>query len=186
MLIKTTRCGTHTCDKSNETGCAQLLNKNYKFYLAFENSNCRQYLTEKLFKNAYGNNDANHLVVPIVMGAPKEDYELLAPPKSFIHVEDFNSPEELAAYLRLLDQDDFLYYSYFRWKSLGRFVETKFMCRLCALLHESTRVGKVKSKKDLKGWWNSFARRFDRNQQMPTDDLRAQAADNESAACAES
>lgn len=30
------------------------------------------------------------------MGARKEDYEKVAPPNSFIHVDDFESPKELA------------------------------------------------------------------------------------------
>ncbi|VDP09365.1 unnamed protein product [Soboliphyme baturini] len=41
------RCG-HYSDK-----CPQLLKQRYKFYLAFENSNCREYITEKLFLNAF-------------------------------------------------------------------------------------------------------------------------------------
>ena len=48
------------------------------------------------------------------MGAHPSDYRRDAPEKSFIHVDDFDSPRELAEYLHLLDQNDDLYNEYFR------------------------------------------------------------------------
>jgi len=50
------------------------------------------------------------------MGARPGDYARSAPHHSFIHVDDFESPKELANYLHKLDQDDNLYNEYFRWK----------------------------------------------------------------------
>ena len=50
------------------------------------------------------------------MGARPEDYARSAPYKSYIHVDDFESPKELAEYLTKLDQDDSLYNEYFKWK----------------------------------------------------------------------
>lgn len=44
-------CGTRRCER-NDLKCDEMLRRDYKFYLAFENSNCREYITEKLF-NAY-------------------------------------------------------------------------------------------------------------------------------------
>ena len=35
-----------------------------------------------------------------------------------------------------LDQNDTLYNSYFQWKGTGEMINTKFFCRLCALLHD--------------------------------------------------
>jgi hypothetical protein len=58
-------------------------------------------------------------LVPIVMGARPEDYARSAPYHSYIHVDDFESPKELASYLHKLDQDDNLYNEYFRWKVSG-------------------------------------------------------------------
>lgn len=45
------KCGDLNCPKS-KAHCMELLRRHYKFYLAFENSNCRDYITEKFFKNA--------------------------------------------------------------------------------------------------------------------------------------
>ena len=42
-------CGDKTCYGNQ---CFEILRRSYKFYLAFENSNCRDYITEKFFHNA--------------------------------------------------------------------------------------------------------------------------------------
>ena len=41
----------------------------------------------------------------------------------------------VVTFLRL-DQNDTLYNSYFEWKGTGEMINTKFFCRLCALLHD--------------------------------------------------
>ena len=42
-------CGKLKCSKSEPTQCQNLLKSEYKFFLAFENSNCQYYITEKFF-----------------------------------------------------------------------------------------------------------------------------------------
>ena len=53
-------------------------------------------------------------VLPVVMGARPEDYAAVAPPGSYIHVDDFPSPRHLAEYLHTLDAEDDKYNEYFR------------------------------------------------------------------------
>ena len=48
------------------------------------------------------------------MGARLEDYTALAPPNSFIHVDQFSGPAQLARFLHKLDQDEELYNEYFQ------------------------------------------------------------------------
>jgi glycoprotein 3-alpha-L-fucosyltransferase len=45
-------CGDLQCPRSHQIECDRLIRRRYKFYLAFENSNCEQYITEKFFRNA--------------------------------------------------------------------------------------------------------------------------------------
>lgn len=84
------------------------------------------------------------------MGAHPDDYRRVAPDHSFIHVDQFESPRELARFLHKLDADDDLYNAYFRWKGTGEFINTYFFCRLCALLHEKH---PSKTIADLNKWW---------------------------------
>ncbi|VDK37748.1 unnamed protein product [Taenia asiatica] len=110
----------------------QWISEHYKFYLAFENSNCRYYITEKVTFNAlrYG-------MVPIVLGAYKEDYESVLPPHSYINLDDFKSITELAEYLLYLDRNDTAYAEYFAWKEYGDiYVEKRLDCRLCGFMHQ--------------------------------------------------
>lgn len=76
-------------------------------------------------------------LVPVVLGAHKKDYNYAAPPDSFIHVEDFQSPKELADYLLFLHTNETAYNKYFEWQDTGQFINhwKYFFCRICALVH---------------------------------------------------
>ena len=126
----------------------EMLQKDYKFYLAFENSNCKDYVTEKFFTNALHNG-----VVPIAMGASMEEYAAIAPPNSFLHVDQFGSPADLAEYLKVLDRDDNLYNDFFRWQTQGEWVRTRFFCRVCSMLHYHQEQGPSKR---LEGGWGHW------------------------------
>ncbi|XP_041450757.1 glycoprotein 3-alpha-L-fucosyltransferase A-like [Drosophila obscura] len=141
-------CGNLTCSRLTPEKCFKLLENDYKFYLAFENSNCIDYITEKYLVNALDRG-----VLPIVMGARPEDYEALAPRHSYIHVDSFESPKELAEYLKVLDADDVQYNSYFLWRGTGEFIDTHFWCRVCAMLHNEEELLKPYWYEDHNQWW---------------------------------
>ena len=123
-------------DSKNRTGkdplCLQKIVKNYKFYIAFENSLCDDYLTEKAAQFM----DIPSL--PIVMSYAKLDRFL--PPKSYINVFNFTTIKQLADYILYLDNNFDEYIKYFSWRKRWKIetflkVRPRVKCDLCDLLH---------------------------------------------------
>lgn len=107
--------------------------KKYKFTLAFENSNDRDYVTEKFFQPLEVGS------VPVFYGTTNI-YDF-APPNSYIAASDFESAKELAEYLDYLDKNDDEYEKYLEWKYTGewgdnfkRVIEIRKMNSICQLL----------------------------------------------------
>ena len=48
------------------------------------------------------------------MGAREEDYRAVAPDNSFIHVDNFDGPQQLAEHLKLLDNNPLQYNRHFQ------------------------------------------------------------------------
>nr|XP_060622951.1 alpha-(1,3)-fucosyltransferase 4 [Anolis sagrei ordinatus] len=124
----------------------------YKFYLAFENSQHSDYITEKLWRNAF-----KAWAVPIVLGPPRANYELFIPSDSFIHVEDFSDPEQLAVYLKFLDKNKSRYRRYFAWRKHYDVQVTSFWdehcCRVCNAVRTAGK--QPKTIQNLANWFES-------------------------------
>lgn len=101
------------------------------FYLSFENSEAKDYISEKLWRNAFQAG-----AVPVVLGPSRATYEALAPPRSFIHISDFQTTEDLATYLKELAADRKSYEEYFLWRrthSIKTFSDWRErLCQICA------------------------------------------------------
>lgn len=142
------KCGEMKCPRSDSNHCYNLLDKQYKFYLSFENSLCEDYVTEKLFHPLSFN------VIPIVYGGT--DYNKLGPYHAYINVMDFKSPKQLAQYLLQLHQNDAKYAEYFWWKSFYKILKSRTernqsFCNLCQRLHNKNESMSVYE--DMHKWW---------------------------------
>ena len=83
----------------------------YKFVIAIENSNCVDYVTEKLVHAVASGS------VPIVAGKDgKPDYLRFLPKGSYINIYDFKSPEELANHIVLVSSSKEEYEKYIKFK----------------------------------------------------------------------
>lgn len=151
------KCGNHTCERKDgnfiknevsEDSCYKMLERDYKFYLAFESNMCPGYVTEKMYNILQLN------VIPIVMG--NNEYDTLAPPRSVINVDEFNTPAALAQYLESLSNDTEMYLRFFEWKK--DFVVTNnhienARCNLCKKLNEPNQY---QAYSDVQDWFYGF------------------------------
>ena len=128
---------TWNCPHNMGDGCLEDYQR-HKFYLAFENSLCVDYITEKYWRNSLERG-----LVPIVLGGARYSPEQVIP-GSYINAADFDSVKDLADYLKYLDKNDTAYNQYFQWKTKYKIVKYQFwLCQLCKALHDPTKPEKI-------------------------------------------
>lgn len=118
------------CATWRKKECYDYIEKNYKFYLSFENSLCDDYVTEKLY------NILDRDLIPVVYGGA--DYSKVAPPGSYVNVRDFENVKQIVDYLRRIDENDDMYLKFFEWKKHYVVDKTnqRTLCDLCKKLNE--------------------------------------------------
>ncbi|XP_068607847.1 4-galactosyl-N-acetylglucosaminide 3-alpha-L-fucosyltransferase 9-like [Brachionichthys hirsutus] len=119
-----------------------------KFYLSFENSIHKDYISEKFY------NPLSMGTVPVVLGPPRQNYENFIQGDAFIHVDDFSSPKELADHLLLLNNSEEMYLRYFEWKRYFKvrmtIFTTEHACVTCDYLHKHK---EYKALSNIGGWY---------------------------------
>ena len=137
-------CYNNLCGKTRherDKSCDDVL-KEYKFYLAFENNDCRDYVTEKYWYSL------KREQIPIV------NWKLLdrsiVIPNSYINIYDFKDIESLAQYIKEVNGNETLYNSYFEWKKTYDNRHKCPTCQICEALHDEDRPAQVYN--DLDRW----------------------------------
>ena len=136
------KCGKSCDDKGG--GCEKSnLSKYYKFYLAFENSICKDYISEKLYDLFKDDTD----VVPVVRGAP--NVKAMFPANTLILSVDYNSPEELAHYLKELGANETTYLSYLKGKNNYINKSNLYVLGMCSLCDKLNNKFKRRTRLDI-------------------------------------
>ena len=128
----------------------------YQFIIAIENSNCTDYITEKVFNNAFVAG-----TVPIVYGQSKSTYRKLLPESSFLDIADYDSVDKVAEAINFYAENHGQYRKdFFSWLEkkdqqvlLENFSETDDnygFCAVCQALKSKKQLKKIPS---LHAWW---------------------------------
>lgn len=133
------RCGEGCPD--GYMSCNKLLHK-YKFYLAFENSDCNDYVSEKYWRAL------TRKQIPIV--AWEINIDGIVIPGSYINVRDFPDLDTAGSYIQEVSRNKTLYNSYFEWQFKYKITDQSGYCSLCHKLKDTTVPRMVY--RDLYGW----------------------------------
>ncbi|XP_060562751.1 glycoprotein 3-alpha-L-fucosyltransferase A-like, partial [Ruditapes philippinarum] len=118
-------CGTHY---KHDEDCFKLLNTTYRFYLAFENAFCHQYITEKFYDNF------NYDLIMLARGGSPGETKQIFPKGTFLSTDEFESVEDLANFLKHISVET--YTAFLKRKSQYYsagylYVYQRAMCNLC-------------------------------------------------------
>ncbi|KAI8436162.1 hypothetical protein MSG28_004250 [Choristoneura fumiferana] len=145
------KCGPLKCDRNKEAECNDMVERDYYFYLSFENSFAEDYATEKL---AHG---LQHNAIPIVYGGA--NYTRFMPDGIYLNARQLG-PEALAKQMKHLIDNPDEYDNYFRWKKYYSYhrkyesPETDDYCGFCMLLNNEEMVKKTSIYKNFSQWWD--------------------------------
>ncbi|KAK3094198.1 hypothetical protein FSP39_025346 [Pinctada imbricata] len=139
------KCGTESCPRSDKDCRRRLLNETYTFYFSFENSICRDYVTEKVY------DVMNNLIVPIIRCGVNST--IFLPPKSYIDITDFKQASFLGHFLHELASNEKKYGEYFKWRTSfeARSPVPDVWCILCHKLHNQNKYRRLY--RDVSDWW---------------------------------
>lgn len=141
------KCGNLSCSRDVRFACYEMFAREYFFLLSFENTVCKDYVTEKLYLALL------YDIIPVTFGGA--DYQAVAPPGSYIDALQFKTPKNLADYLKEVSEDFDLYKKFFEWK--GRYNVEPWVyytfCELCTKLYSSS-FRQRSAYPSIIRWWN--------------------------------
>ncbi|XP_059060997.1 alpha-(1,3)-fucosyltransferase C-like [Achroia grisella] len=130
-----------------DEGCLKAIERDYYFYLAYEDSITEDYVTSEVLKGYdYG-------AVPIVYGGANYDHFL--PEGSYINARLANV-EKLAATIDYSIRNPAVYQRFFRWRNhytIHEVENTIGICKLCEYLHDERKFNTKSVYENFRKWW---------------------------------
>ncbi|KAF2883560.1 hypothetical protein ILUMI_22624 [Ignelater luminosus] len=157
-------CGRYKCSGYPTKDCPGP--SRYKFYLAFEDANCNEYITEEVWWHSL-----EKKAIPIIMGTTPEILNQILPPHSYIHVNDYVNPKDLADYIIHLNNTPSKLEKYLEWRNHFKTIDEHGMfqsksahyCRICQALNYNNKKKKFLdylyrywSKNQCQRGWSTF------------------------------
>ena len=140
------KCGRRWhCGKryNHEAGdCFSILNSTYRYYLAFENALCSEYITEKFYENY------NYDIIQVLRAGDAQNRPIKMDKNVYISSADFKDAHDLGRYLRSLSLDNEKYAEILsekdRYEAI-QYVELfkERMCEICMRLNKLEDYKKV-------------------------------------------
>uniref|UniRef100_UPI0037E91B61 alpha-(1,3)-fucosyltransferase 4-like n=1 Tax=Semicossyphus pulcher TaxID=241346 RepID=UPI0037E91B61 len=144
------RAGQPLPEDSGSGSVVRMLGR-YQFYLALENSQHADYITEKLWNAVLAGS------IPVVLGPSRKNYERFLPPEAFIHVDDFPTVRALARYLLRLRRDPARLRRHLAWRRGYSLYQPSFWaehyCTACRAVRRTR--GRTDVVTDLTRWFHS-------------------------------
>ncbi len=79
------------------------------------------------------------------------DYSYYAPKSGYINALDYESPKDLADYMKYLNNNKTAYNEYFKWKKYLSYTSNPpkmaFLCEMCIKLHLEEQINQIEVKK---------------------------------------
>lgn len=124
------KCYNKACGDPEVHDSCDNITQTYKFYLALENSRCKDYVTEKYWWALHRDQ------IPIVNWDHTHVNKHVVVPNSYISIYDFPDLKSLGEYINSVSNNETLYNSYFEWKMNYKVVHTCMSCAICEAAHE--------------------------------------------------
>ena len=128
---------------NHEVGdCFSILNSTYRYYLAFENMLCKEYVTEKFYENY------KYDIIQVSRAGDNKHRPIILDKNVYISTADFKDAHELGKYLRNLSLDKEQYANFLSDKDMYEavpYVELfkQRMCEICMRLNKLEDYKKV-------------------------------------------
>nr|XP_053616394.1 alpha-(1,3)-fucosyltransferase C-like isoform X2 [Plodia interpunctella] len=140
------KCGQRKCSHD----CNERLGMNYYFYLSYEDSLDKDYVTDQLLIPLQNN------MVPIVYGGA--NYNMFLPPGSYLDASKMTANQLSKTMARLIASPK-KYLQFFWWKKYYTYHDPTLnenICNFCAYLHRNDVKELSETYKSFRKWWNIY------------------------------